>query len=84
MNRMMFLPWDLSSTNLIEVRLFDGLSEEEISRRLRDRQFPDLSSVQMPLRRVIEECWTVPGYRAEEAVEELRELMSPLCMVLAF
>ena len=51
--------------------LFKGMSREEIYMRLRDRQFPDLSMVSLPLRGVIEKCWTVPGYKASDALKEL-------------
>lgn len=52
-------------------RLFEGMSREEIYVRLRDRRFPDLSMVSLPLRGVIEKCWTVPGYKASDALKEL-------------
>ncbi|KAI9844668.1 MAG: hypothetical protein M1837_005410 [Sclerophora amabilis] len=51
--------------------LFEGMSHNEIHVRLRDRQFPDLSMISLPLRGVIEKCWTVPGYKASDALMEL-------------
>ncbi|KAI2084643.1 hypothetical protein LOZ36_004654 [Ophidiomyces ophidiicola] len=51
--------------------LFDGLSDGEIDARLRKRQFPDLSMISLPLRSVIEKCWTLPGYQASDALREL-------------
>lgn len=51
--------------------LFEGMSRQEIYMRLRDRQFPDLSMVSLPLRGVIAKCWTVPGYKASDALKEL-------------
>jgi serine/threonine protein kinase len=51
--------------------LSDGMDREEIYMRLRDRQFPDLSMVSLPLRGVIEKCWTVPKYKASDALKEL-------------
>ena len=57
-------------------RLFNGKTDQEISRYLRNKQFPDLSLVPSPLREVIEKCWTVPGYKASEALIELGEYMT--------
>ena len=51
--------------------LFDGLSDGEIRSRFLERRFPDLSDVEMPLRGVIEKCWTASGYTAAEAASEL-------------
>ncbi|KAI9756064.1 MAG: hypothetical protein M4579_004034 [Chaenotheca gracillima] len=52
--------------------LFDGMSHEEIRKRLRDRQLPDLSMVALPLRDVIEKCWKVPEYKASDALKDLQ------------
>ncbi|KAI1919954.1 hypothetical protein LOZ65_004233 [Ophidiomyces ophidiicola] len=52
-------------------RLLDGLSDGEIDARLRKGQFPDLSMISLPLRSVIEKCWTLPGYKASDALREL-------------
>ncbi|KIV89099.1 hypothetical protein PV10_08703 [Exophiala mesophila] len=57
-------------------RLFNERSDQEISRYLRNKQFPDLSLVPSPLREVIEKCWTVTGYKASEAWIELGEYMT--------
>ncbi|KAF1962030.1 kinase-like protein [Byssothecium circinans] len=54
--------------------LFKGMSHEEVHMRLRDRQFPDLSRVSLPLKSIIEKCWTMPGYKASDALEELGKL----------
>lgn len=51
--------------------LFKGMSHEEIYMRLRNRQCPNLLTVSLPLRGVIEKCWTVPGYKASDALKEL-------------
>ena len=51
--------------------LFNGLSDGEIRSRFLERRFPDLSDVEMPLRGVIEKCWTMPGYTAAEPASEL-------------
>lgn len=52
-------------------RLFEGQSSRDIYRHLRDRKFPDLSTVALPLRCIIKKCWTLPGYKASDALAEL-------------
>ncbi|SPO04503.1 related to vesicular transport-associated repeat protein Tb-291 [Cephalotrichum gorgonifer] len=59
--------YELARGNL----LFEGLTDDEIYHRLERRQFPDLSIIPMPLRGVIEKCWTVPEYTALHALREL-------------
>ena len=54
--------------------LFDGLPDEEIIERLRDRRFPDLSGIPSPLRGVIVKCWTGTDYTARDASRELGKL----------
>lgn len=58
-------------------RLFKDLSEMEIHTRFRDKQFPDLSMIPLPLRGVVEKCWTLPGYKADDALKELGRRPSP-------
>ena len=41
-------------------QLFEGQGSQDIYRHLRDREFPDLSMVPLPLRHIIEKCWTLP------------------------
>jgi serine/threonine protein kinase len=60
-------------------RLFEGQSSRDIYRHLRDREFPDLSMVPLPLRHIIEKCWTLPGYKASDALAELG-MFNPLCL----
>lgn len=57
-------------------RLFEDMSRREIYLRLRDKQLPDLSMVSLSLRVVIEKCWTLPGYRASDALTELGKCLS--------
>ena len=52
-------------------RLFEGQSSQYIYRHLRDREFPDLSTVPLPLRYLITKCWSLPGYQASEALVEM-------------
>ncbi|KAF2241850.1 kinase-like protein [Trematosphaeria pertusa] len=52
-------------------RLFNDQTSGEIRRKLRDRQYPDLSAVPRPLRNVIEKCWFHHGYKANEALTDL-------------
>ncbi|TAQ88911.1 hypothetical protein B7494_g2767 [Chlorociboria aeruginascens] len=52
-------------------RLFEGKGEGEIRTRLHNKQFPDLSTIALPLRSVIEKCWTLPGYQASTVLDEL-------------
>jgi serine/threonine protein kinase len=59
-------------------RLFEGQSSWDIYRHLRDREFPDLLIVPLPLRYIIEKCWTLPGYKASDALAEL-SIFNPLC-----
>ncbi|KAK2789237.1 hypothetical protein FQN52_006329 [Onygenales sp. PD_12] len=49
-------------------RLFRGLSDEEVVRRFKEKRFPDLDDVSMPVRGVIERCWNKDGYTASEAL----------------
>ncbi|RFU32220.1 hypothetical protein B7463_g4103, partial [Scytalidium lignicola] len=59
--------------------LFDGMSGDEIFLRLRNRDFPDLSMIDLPLRGVVEKCWTVEGYTASDALKELEGPQSEVC-----
>ncbi|KUJ07411.1 uncharacterized protein LY89DRAFT_725897 [Mollisia scopiformis] len=52
-------------------RLFEGQSSRDIYRHLRDREFPDLSMVALPLRCIVKKCWKLPGYKARDALAEL-------------
>ncbi|KAL2014803.1 hypothetical protein VTN00DRAFT_2328 [Thermoascus crustaceus] len=57
-------------------RLFEGQSSRDIYRHLRDQELPDLSVVPVPLRHIIEKCWTLPGCRAGDALAESSPLSS--------
>ncbi|WEW59005.1 hypothetical protein PRK78_004473 [Emydomyces testavorans] len=52
-------------------RLYEGQSDQDIARQLRNQEFPDLYMIALPLRSVIEKCWTLEGYKADEAEAEL-------------
>ncbi|OJD20501.1 serine/threonine protein kinase [Blastomyces percursus] len=52
-------------------RLYPGLSDEEIVRRFKEKRFPDLDDVSIPVSGVIERCWTQDGYTASEALRAL-------------
>jgi serine/threonine protein kinase len=52
-------------------RLFEGQSSRDIYRHLRDLEFPDLSMAPLPLRDIIKKCWSLPGYKASDALTEL-------------
>jgi serine/threonine protein kinase len=58
-------------------RLFEGKSDPDTSKCLRNKQFPDLCLASPPPREVIEKCWTVPDYTASDALIELDEHMAP-------
>ena len=58
-------------------QLFEGQGSQDIYRHLRDREFPDLSMVPLPLRHIIEICWTLPGYNASDALVELGMFSQP-------
>ncbi|WEW54769.1 hypothetical protein PRK78_000194 [Emydomyces testavorans] len=51
--------------------LFEGMSRNEIYTRLRDKNFPDLSMISLPLRNIIEKCWKESEYKASDALKEL-------------
>jgi hypothetical protein len=55
----------------VRKRLFDGQSSQYIYRHLGDREFPDLSTVPLPLRDIINKCWSLLGYQASDALVEI-------------
>lgn len=55
-------------------RLFSGKDDRQIHHLLQTQQFPDLSSITLPLRDIINKCWRQPDYTTNLALIDLSRL----------